>query len=193
MLRPYRSGTDSQMSAHPDVKEVLLTADQIAARVAEMGARISADYRDREPVLVGVLDGAVVFLADLMRALTIPVRVDFVKWSSYRDGATSSGAVQLLKDLSLNVEGQHVLVVEDIVDTGLTLRYLLENLETREVASLTVAVLLDKPSRRQVEVPLDYVGFQVPDEFVVGYGLDFAHRYRSLPYVAVLKPEIYGG
>jgi hypoxanthine phosphoribosyltransferase len=132
-------------------------------------------------------------MADLMRALTIPVRVDFVKWSSYRDGATSSGAVQLLKDLSLNVEGQHVLVVEDIVDTGLTLRYLLENLETREVASLTVAVLLDKPSRRQVEVPLDYVGFQVPDEFVVGYGLDFAHRYRSLPYVAVLKPEIYGG
>ncbi|HUT73433.1 MAG TPA: hypoxanthine phosphoribosyltransferase [Armatimonadota bacterium] len=181
------------MSAHPDVREVLLTADRIAARVAEMGARISADYRDREPVLVGVLDGAVVFLADLMRALTIPVRVDFVKWSSYREGATSSGAVQLLKDLSLNVEGQHVLVVEDIVDTGLTLRYLLENLETRKVASLAVAALLDKPSRRQVEVQLDYVGFQVPNEFVVGYGLDFAHRYRSLPYVAVLKPEIYGG
>jgi hypoxanthine phosphoribosyltransferase len=176
---------------HPDIKEVLLTADQISARVMEMAERIAADYRDREPVLIGVLDGAIVFLADLMRALPIPVRVDLVKWSSYGDGASSSGEVQLLKDLSFSVEGKHVLVVEDIVDTGLTLRYLMENMETRGVASLAVAALLDKPSRRKVPVKLDYLGFEVPDEVVVGYGLDYAQRYRNLPYVGVLKPEIY--
>lgn len=179
------------MTIHPDVKEVLLTPEQIRDGVNRMAQRIADDYRDREPVLVGVLDGAVVFLSDLMRALPIPVRVDFVKWSSYGDDSTSSGEVQLLKDLSFSVEGKHVLVVEDIVDTGLTLRYLLENLESRGVASLAVAALLDKPSRRKVRVPLDYVGFQVPDEFVVGYGLDFAQHYRNLPYVAVLKPEVY--
>jgi len=127
-----------------------------------------------------------------MRALPIPLRVDFVKWSSYGDGSSSSGEVQLLKDLSQSVEGKHVLVVEDIVDTGLTLHYLLENLAARDPASVAVAALLDKPSRRKVAVKLDYVGFQVPDAFVVGYGLDFAQRYRNLPYVAVLKPEAYG-
>jgi len=176
---------------HPDVKEVLLSAEQIQARVKQMAERIADDYRDREPVLVAVLDGAVVFLADLMRALPISVRVDFVKWSSYRDATTSGGVVQLLKDMSSSPEGEHVLVVEDIVDTGLTLRYLVESLRRRNVASLAVAALLDKPSRRRVEVKLDYVGFKVPDEFVVGYGLDFAQRYRNLPYVAVLKPEVY--
>jgi hypoxanthine phosphoribosyltransferase len=176
---------------HPDVKEILLTADRIAARVGEMATQIAADYRRREPVLVGVLDGAIVFLSDLMRALPIPLRVDFVKWSSYGDGATSSGEVQLLKDLSFSVEGRDVLVVEDIVDTGLTLRYLMENLQTRAVASLAVAALLDKPSRRKVPVKLDYVGFQVPDEFLVGYGLDYAQHYRNLPYIAALKPEVY--
>jgi len=176
---------------HPDVREVLLTAEQIRIRVGEMAERIAADYRDREPVLVGVLDGAIVFLADLMRALPIPLRIDFVKWSSYGDSSTSSGEVQLLKDLSFSVEGKHVLVVEDIVDTGLTLHYLMENLGTREVATLAVAALLDKPSRRRVKVKLDYVGFEVPDEFVVGYGLDLAQRYRNLPYVALLKPEVY--
>jgi len=178
---------------HPDVREVLLTAEQIRARVGEMAERIAADYSDREPVLVAVLDGAIVFLSDLMRALPIPLRIDLVKWSSYGDGTSSSGEVQLLKDLSYSVEGKHVLVVEDIVDTGLTLRYLMENMTTRGVASLAVAALLDKPSRRRVEVRLDYVGFRVPDEFVVGYGLDFAQRYRNLPYVAVLKPEVYRG
>ncbi|UCH35087.1 MAG: hypoxanthine phosphoribosyltransferase [Armatimonadota bacterium] len=176
-----------------DVKEVLLSAEQIQARVKEMAQQIATDYRGREPVLVGVLDGAVVFLADLMRALPIAVRVDFVKWSSYGDATVSSGEVQVLKDLGSSIEGKHVLVVEDIVDTGLTLRYLLENFENRSVASLAVAALLDKPSRRKVDVKLDYVGFQVPDEFVVGYGLDLAQRYRNLPYVAVLKPEVYRG
>jgi len=176
---------------HPDVKEVLLSAQQIEARVKELAAEISADYRGREPVLVGVLDGAVVFLSDLMRALTIPLRIDFVKWSSYGDARASSGEVQMLKDLSFSVEGKHILVVEDIVDTGLTLRYLLENLHMRDAESIAVAALLDKPSRRRVKVELDYVGFQVPDQFVVGYGLDFAQRYRNLPYVAVLKPEVY--
>lgn len=176
-----------------DVKEVLLSAEQIQARVKEMAEQIATDYRGREPVLVGVLDGAVVFLADLMRALPIAVRVDFVKWSSYGDATVSSGEVQVLKDLGSSIEGKHVLVVEDIVDTGLTLRYLLENFENRSVASLAVAALLDKPSRRKVDVKLDYVGFQVPDEFVVGYGLDLAQRYRNLPYVAVLKPEVYRG
>jgi len=177
---------------HPDVKEVLLSAQQIEARVKELAAEISADYRGREPVLVGVLDGAVVFLSDLMRALTIPLRIDFVKWSSYGDASVSSGEVQMLKDLSFSVEGNHILVVEDIVDTGLTLRYLLENLHTRNAESIAVAALLNKRSRRRVEVELDYVGFEVPDEFVVGYGLDLAQRYRNLPYVAVLKPEVYG-
>jgi hypoxanthine phosphoribosyltransferase len=177
---------------HPDVKEVLLSAQQIEARVKELAAQISADYRGREPVLVGVLDGAVVFLSDLMRALTIPLRIDFVKWSSYGDASVSSGEVQMLKDLSFSVEGNHILVVEDIVDTGLTLRYLLENLHTRNAESIAVAALLNKRSRRRVEVELDYVGFEVPDEFVVGYGLDLAQRYRNLPYVAVLKPEVYG-
>jgi len=177
---------------HPDLREVLFTAEQIRVRVGEMARDIAADYREREPVLVAVLDGAVVFLADLMRALPIPVRADFVKWSSYGDSSASSGEVQLLKDLSFSVEGKHVLVVEDIIDTGLTLHYLLETLAARDAASIAVAALLDKPSRRKIEVKLDYVGFQVPDEFVVGYGLDFAQRHRNLPYVAVLKPEVYG-
>ena len=171
---------------------MLLSAEQIQARVREMAAEIEADYRGREPVLIGVLDGAVVFLADLMRALTIPVRIDFVKWSSYGDSSVSSGEVQILKDLSFSVEGKHVLAVEDIVDTGLTLSYLMENLRTRDPASVAIATLLDKPSRRKVEVKLDYVGFRIPDEFVVGYGLDFAQRYRNLPYIATLKPEVLG-
>lgn len=180
------------MRRPPEIKEVLLTAEQIHARVEELAAQIAADYAGREPVLVGVLDGAVIFLADLMRALPIPVRVDFVKWSSYGDGTSSSGVVQLVKDVSCSVEGKHVLVVEDIVDSGLTLRYMEENLRTRNVASLAVIALLDKPSRRQADVKVDYVGFHLPDEFVVGYGLDFAQRYRNLPYVASLKPEACG-
>jgi len=178
---------------HPDIKQVLITQAQIAAKVKELGQRISRDYEGKEPVLVGALNGAVVFLSDLMRCLTIPCTVDFVHWSSYGKTTSSTGVFRILKDLSENVESRHVLIVEDIVDTGLTLHYLLENVRSRNVASVRVAALLDKPSRRRIEVPIDYKGFEVPDEFVVGYGLDFALQYRNLPFIGVLKPEIYAG
>lgn len=176
-----------------DVEKVLLTESQIAAKVKELAERINADYEGKEPVLVAVLNGAVVFLADLMRNLKIPVTVDFVKWVSYGRDTRSSGVVRILKDLDESVESRHVLVVEDIVDTGLTLHYLLENLRARNAASVRVVALLDKPSRRKVEVKLDYEGFKVPDAFVVGYGLDYDGKYRNLPFVAVLKPQIYAG
>ena len=178
---------------HPDVKEILIQPEQIQAKVRELGERISRDYEGKELVLVCVLKGAVVFLADLMRHLTVPCVVDFVDWSSYGDDTRSSGVFRILRDLEESVESRHVLVVEDIIDTGLTLHYLLENLRARRVASVKVVALLDKPSQRKVAVKADYEGFQVPDAFVVGYGLDFAQRYRNLPFVGVLKPEIYGG
>ena len=176
-----------------DIREVLITEEQIASKVKEMAARISNEYQGKEPVLVCVLNGAVVFLSDLMRQLTIPCSVDFVAWSSYGRDTSSSGIFRIQKDLEENVESQHVLIVEDIIDTGLTLHYLLDNIRTRKPASVKVAALLDKPSRRRVQVKADYLGFQVPDEFVVGYGLDYAQRYRNLPFIGVLKPEIYAG
>ena len=176
-----------------DIEKVLLSQEQIAAKVKELGGRISADYEGKQPVLVAVLNGAVVFLSDLMRSLTIPVTVDFVKWVSYGSDTRSSGVVRILKDLDESIESRHVLVVEDIIDTGLTLHYLLENLRARSAASVRVVALLDKPSRRKVEVKVDYEGFKVPDAFVVGYGLDYDGRYRNLPFVAVLKPQIYAG
>jgi hypoxanthine phosphoribosyltransferase len=176
-----------------DIREVLFTEGQIGKRVAEMAAEIERDYRGKNPVLVCVLNGAVVFLSDLMRQLSISCSVDFVAWSSYGKDTSSSGVFRLLKDLQENVESQHVLIVEDIIDTGLTLHYLLDSVRTRRPASVKVAALLDKPSRRRVQVKADYLGFQVPDEFVVGYGLDYAQRYRNLPFIGVLKPEIYGG
>lgn len=176
-----------------DVEKVLLTETQIAAKVKKLAERINADYEGKEPVLVAVLNGAVVFLADLMRNLKIPVTVDFVKWVSYGSDSRSTGVMRILKDLDVSIESKHVLVVEDIVDTGLTLHYLLENLRARNAASVRVVALLDKPSRRKVEVKLDYEGFKVPDAFVVGYGLDYDGKYRNLPFVAVLKPQIYAG
>jgi len=176
-----------------DIEEILLTQDQIAAKVKELAARINADYEGKEPVLVAVLNGAVVFLADLMRNLTMPVSVDFVKWVSYGQDTRSSGVVRILKDLDESIESRHVLVVEDIIDTGLTLHYLLENLRARNAASVKVVALLDKPSRRKIDVKVDYEGFKVPDAFVVGYGLDYAGKYRNLPFVGVLKPQIYAG
>jgi hypoxanthine phosphoribosyltransferase len=183
------------MDLEHDIDQVLLTEKQIAERVAEMGAQISHDYAGKELMLICILKGANVFLADLVRQISIPLAYDFVAVSSYGADTKSSGVVRILKDLDESVESKHVLVVEDIVDTGLTLRlsYLLENLRSRRAASVKVCTLLDKPSRRRVEVPVDYFGFKVDDHFVVGYGLDYQGKYRSLPYVGVLKPEVYGG
>ena len=183
------------MELEEDVAQVLLSAEQIAARVAELGAQISRDYAGKDLMLICILKGANVFLADLVRQISIPVSYDFVAVSSYGADTKSSGVVRILKDLDESVESKHVLVVEDIVDTGLTLRlsYLLENLRSRRAASVKVCTLLDKPARRRVDVPVDYFGFKVEDQFVIGYGLDYQSRYRNLPYIGILKPEIYGG
>lgn len=172
----------------PGIQRVLIPAGDLTARVGELGRQIRADYAGRTPMLVGVLKGAVVFLADLMRAIDASCECDFIALSSYGASTRSSGIVELTKDLSVPIEGRDVLIVEDIVDTGRTLAYLLRNLETRQPATLRVCTLLDKAARREVPVTLDYVGFQIPDEFVVGYGLDFAGLYRNLPYLGVLAP-----
>lgn len=166
---------------------VVLTAAELQARVAALGRDIARDYGTRVPVLVGVLKGAVIFLSDLLRAIDVPVECDFIAVSSYGTASRSSGIVRLTADLSASIEGRDVLLVEDIVDTGRTLAYLLRNLETRQPRSLRVCVLLDKASRREVPVPLHYRGFTIPDEFVVGYGLDHAGRYRNLPHLAALE------
>jgi hypoxanthine phosphoribosyltransferase len=176
-----------------DIKEVLISEEEIQAKVKELAARIQRDYRDKDPVLVGVLNGAFVFLADLLRHLDLPCTVDFVSWSSYGKDTSSSGVFRIMKDLETNVESKHVVVVEDIIDTGLTLHYLLDTIRARRPASVRVAALLDKPSRRRIEAKADYLGFQIPDAFVVGYGLDFAQRYRNLPFIGILKPDIYAG
>ena len=175
------------------IAEVLFTSDQIAARVRELAAEISRDYADRDVHLIGVLRGASVFLADLIRALTIPASLDFIAISSYGSDTRSSGVVRILKDLEDSVESRYVLVVEDIIDTGLTLKYLLDLLRHRKVASVDVCALLDKPARRKIPVEAGYVGFTVPDAFVVGYGLDYDQRFRGLPYIATLRPDVYGG
>jgi hypoxanthine phosphoribosyltransferase len=170
----------------PGIQRVLIPAGDLTARVDELGRQIRGDYAGRTPILVGVLKGAVVFLSDLMRAIDAPCECDFIAVSSYGASTRSSGIVELTKDLSVSIEGRDVLIVEDIVDTGRTLAYLIRNLETRQPRSLLVCALLDKASRREVPVSLDYVGFTIPDEFVVGYGLDFAGLHRNLPHVAVL-------
>jgi hypoxanthine phosphoribosyltransferase len=180
------------MHLDTDVAEVLVSREQIRARVTELGKQISADYETLNPILVCALKGAVPFLADLIRCLDIQLEIDFMAISSYGGKRVeSTGVVRILMDLAASIEGRHVLVVEDIVDTGRTLDYILHNLETRRPASLNVCALLDKPSRRLVDVPLAYVGFKVADKFVIGYGLDFDERYRNLPYVGVLRPEKY--
>jgi hypoxanthine phosphoribosyltransferase len=171
------------------VGEVLIDAETLEARVAELGAEISVDYEGRDLLLIGVLKGAVFFMADLMRHLTITCEVDFMAISSYGASTDSSGVVRILKDLDINIEGRHVLVVEDIIDSGLTLSYLMRNLESREPATLEVCALLTKPERREIEVPVRYVGFEIPNRFVIGYGLDFGERYRNLPYVAVMSDD----
>jgi hypoxanthine phosphoribosyltransferase len=191
-FRPQQLSADVRPSEH-DIESVLLSEEQIHARVVEMGAQISRDYEGKDPVLVGVLVGAMIFMADLMRHITIPCLTDLVAISSYGKESRSSGVVRIIKDLDESVESRHVVIIEDIVDTGLTLNYLVDSMRNRNVASVKVAAMLDKPSRRLTNVNVDYVGFEVPDEFVVGYGLDFAQLYRNLPYVGILRPEVYGG
>ncbi|MBF6621376.1 MAG: hypoxanthine phosphoribosyltransferase [Patulibacter sp.] len=173
----------------PNIGEILIQADELRARIADLGEQISADYAGREIQLVCVLKGAVLFVADLMRQLSVPCRVDFMAVSSYGSATSSSGVVRILKDLDHSIEGQHVLIVEDIIDSGLTLQYLLRNLRSRKPASLEVCSLLTKPSRREVDLPIKYTGFPLPDRYAVGYGLDLDQRYRNLPYVAALTDD----
>jgi hypoxanthine phosphoribosyltransferase len=180
----------SQTEVEYGVSEVLIDEQTLRARVAELGEEISADYQGRAPLLVGVLKGAVFFMADLMRELTVPCEIDFMAVSSYGASTDTSGVVRILKDLDLNIEGRDVLVVEDIIDSGLTLNYLLRNLESRNPASIEICALLTKPERRQIDVRVRYVGFEIANKFVIGYGLDFAERYRNLPYVGVLDEEM---
>jgi len=179
-------------SMMPDVKEVLIPSAEIQDKVRELGARITEDYRDKRPLLVGILRGAVVVLGDLMRKTDLPCEIDFMDISSYGTGTSSSGVVRILKDLEEDITDRHVLVVEDIIDTGLTLSYLRRSLLARKPASLEICALLTKPSRRRVEIDVKYLGFEIPDEFVVGYGLDYAGAYRNLPDICILKPEVFG-
>jgi hypoxanthine phosphoribosyltransferase len=176
-----------------DIDEVVLSADEIARRLDELAADIDRDYAGKEILLVGVLKGAVFVVADLARRITLPTAMDFMACSSYGSSTTSSGTVRILKDLDADIDGKHVIIVEDIVDSGLTLDYLFRNLRSRHPASLEVAALLTKPSRREVDLPVRYVGFEIPDVFVVGYGLDLGERYRGLCDIVALKPEVYGG
>ena len=174
-----------------DIERVLFSEEQLKQRVAEIAQQIDRDYEGKEPLLVSVLRGSFVFMADLVRQITLPCTVDFMAVSSYGNGAKSSGVVRILKDLSTDIRGRHVVIAEDIIDSGLTLKYLLKNLQSREPASLTVAALMRKDTSAQADIPCRYIGFECPDEFIVGYGLDFAEHYRNLPYIGVLKPEIY--
>lgn len=179
------------MDLHSGISHTVLSEDDIQARVRELGAQISEDYGDEPVLLIGVLRGAAIFVADLARAISSPVELDFMAVSSYGSSTKSSGVVRILKDLDETIEGRHVLVCEDILDTGLTLKYLLKNLASRRPASLEIVAMLSKEGKQRVPISCKYVGFHVADEFVVGYGLDYAERYRNLPYVGVLKPEIY--
>jgi hypoxanthine phosphoribosyltransferase len=180
----------SQTELATAVAQILVDEDALAGRIAELGEEISADYEGRDLLLIGVLKGAVFFMADLMRHLTVPCELDFMAISSYGAATDSSGVVRILKDLDINIRDRNVLVVEDIIDSGLTLSYLVRNLSAREPASLEICALLTKPARREIEVPVRYVGFEIPNRFVIGYGLDFAERYRNLPYVGVLNERL---
>jgi len=180
----------SQAELERGVGEILIDSDELRARVAELGEEITADYTGRDLLLIGVLKGAVFFIADLMRHLQVPCEVDFMAISSYGAGTDSSGVVRILKDLDINIAERNVLVVEDIIDSGRTLRYLMRNLQARQPASIEVCALLTKPARREIDVPVRYLGFEIPNRFVVGYGLDFAERYRNLPYVGVLNENL---
>ena len=174
-----------------DVASVLITEEEIRTRVADLGRRISEDYEGKELTLVSVLKGSLPFMADLMRAITIPVAIDLMEVSSYGTATESSGLVRILKDLSSSIDGRDVLIVEDIIDTGLTLNYLVRYLRGKNPRSLRICTLVDKPARRLVDIPIDYRGFEIPDQFVIGYGLDYGEYYRNLPFIGVLKPEVY--
>ena len=173
------------------IERILLSEDQIRARIQELGQQLTADYREKNPIFVGILKGVVVFFADMIRAIPIDCQIDFMAVSSYGGGTESSGKIQVKKDLSADIEDRHVVILEDILDTGLTLRHTVDYLMTKHPASLKICTLLDKPDRRKAEIQADYIGFTVPKLFVVGYGLDFDERYRNLPYIGVLKPEAY--
>ena len=181
---------------HPDISEVLYTEDQVRQRVAEIGAALTEEYADvaergERIVLLSVLRGAAIFMADLAREIKVPLEMDFMAVSSYGNGVKSSGEVKIVKDLSSNIRGKHVIIAEDILDSGLTLSYLLRNLQSRQPASIEVVTLLRKLTRQQAKINCKYVGFECPDQFIVGYGLDYSERYRNLPYIGVLKPEVY--
>lgn len=179
------------MSMNDDIRAVLVSEQQLKDKVAQLGAQISQDYAGKDLVLVSILKGAVVFMADLMRAVTIPCSIDFMVVSSYGAGTTTTGLVKIIKDLDSELSGKDVLIVEDILDTGVTLSNLVPMLKMRNPNSVRICAILDKPSRRRADIQADYTGFQVPDEFVVGYGLDYDEKYRNLPYVGVLKPSVY--
>ncbi len=176
-----------------DIQEVLFSEQQLADKVAELGARISADYEGKNPLVVSVLKGSYVFMADLTRKITIPCNVDFMAVSSYGAGTKTTGEVQIIKDIGSKIDGRHLIIVEDILDSGVTLSFLMKILKARGAASIRLCTLLSKPERRKVDVPVDYLGFEIPDAFVVGYGLDYAEKYRNLPYIGILKPSVYGG
>ena len=180
----------SQAELERAISETLIDEETLKRRITELGEEISNDYVGHDLLLVGVLKGAVFFMSDLMRHLSVPCEIDFMAISSYAGATESSGVVRILKDLDINVSGREVLVVEDIIDSGLTLSYLMRNLKARKPASLEIVALLTKPERREIDVPVRYVGFEIPNRFVIGYGLDFAERYRNLPYVAVLHPDL---
>ncbi|WP_182185737.1 hypoxanthine phosphoribosyltransferase [Pectinatus frisingensis] len=176
---------------HSDLEKILFTPEQIQARVHELGEKISADYAGKEIVTVGILKGAIVFFADLIREIKIPVKFDFMAASSYGITTKTSGTVRILKDIDTDIENKHVIIVEDIIDSGLTLKYLKNNFEHRKAASVKLCAMLNKPEGRRTDLTGDYIGFDVPDEFIVGYGLDYASRYRNLPYIGVLKKSVY--
>ena len=174
-----------------DIERILISEEEIQKKVAEMGKKISQDFRDKDPLFVGVLKGCFIFMADLFREVTIPGSVDFMAVSSYGNGTSTTGAVKINKDLSQDIENRDVIIVEDILDSGVTLSYLTKYLRNRKPSSICIATLLDKPARRRADVQAKYVGFTVPDAFVVGYGLDYAEKYRNLPFIGILKPDIY--
>lgn len=174
-----------------DIREILIEEKDLQEKVKELGVKITEDYKDKDLLLVCVLKGAVIFVSDLMRQIDTALDIDFMAISSYGTNTQSSGVVRILKDLNTSIEGRHILIVEDIIDSGLTLSYLVENLKSRGPESVEICTILDKPDRRKIDLSIKYTGFKIPDEFVVGYGLDFAEKYRNLPYIAVLKEEVY--